>query len=53
MDDDYGEEDMEDVNLDDEGERHWSMVFEENDGGVYNNKALLHDKRWDLYLNDK
>ena len=37
----------------DKGERHWRMVFEDNDGGVDNAKALLHAKRWYLYLNEK
>ena len=27
---------MEYVNLDDDRERHWRMVFEDNDGGVEN-----------------
>ena len=43
---------MEDVNLDDKRERNWRMVFEENDGGVDNTKALLHAKRWYIYVND-
>ena len=53
MEDDPDEEEMDDVNLDDERERHWRMVFEDNDGGVDDAKALLNDKRWDLYVNDK
>ena len=44
---------MEDVNLDDERERHWRMVFEDNDGGMDYEKALLHAKRWDVYVNEK
>ena len=44
---------MEDVNLDNERERHWRMVFEENDGRVDDNKALLNTKRWDVYVNKK
>ena len=39
------EEDMEDVNIDDERECHWRMVFEDNEGGVDDKKALLHAKR--------
>ena len=50
--DDPGEDYMEDVKLDNERERHWRMVFEENDGGVDNNRALLHAKRWDVYVNE-
>ena len=44
---------MDDINLDDERERHWRMVFEDNDGGVDDAKALLHAKRWYLYINQK
>ena len=53
VEDDPDEEDMDNVNLDDKMERHWRMVFEDNDGGVDDVKALLHAKRWDLYLNEK
>ena len=35
-------EEMGYVNLDNERERHWRMVFKDNDGGVDNEKALLH-----------
>ena len=27
-------------------------MFEDNYGGVENAKALLHDKRWDVYVNE-
>ena len=53
MQDGPNEEDMDDVNLDDERERHCRMVFEDNDGGVDDAKALLHAKRWDVYVNEK
>ena len=53
MEDDPNEEEMDDLNLDDERERNWRMVFEDNDGGVDNKKALLHDEMWDVYLNEK
>ena len=53
MEDDTDEKEMEDVNLDDERERPWRMVFEENYGGVDDAKELLHAKRWDLYVNEK
>ena len=43
---------MYDVNIDDEREHHWGSVFEDNERGV-DYKALLHAKRWDLYLNEK
>ena len=52
MEQDTGEEDIEDVNLDNERERHWRIVFEDNDGGVDDNNALLHSKRWDVYFNE-
>ena len=41
------------MKLDDERERHWRMVSEDNDGGVENNKALLYTKRWDVYFKKK
>ena len=43
---------MENVNIDDERERHWRMVFDKNDGGVGDKKALLHANRWDVYVNE-
>ena len=50
MEHDPYEEEMDDVNIDNERERQWRNVFEDNEGGV-DEKALLHAKRWDLYLN--
>ena len=45
--DPYPDEDkMEDVKLDDEREHHCMIVFEGNDGGVDDKKAILHAKRW-------
>ena len=44
---------MDNVNLDDEREHHWRMVFEDNDGGVDDTKVLLHAKRWYIYVNEK
>ena len=51
MEDDTDEEEMEDVNLDDERECHYRMVLGDNDGGVDDAKALLHAKRWYIYVN--
>ena len=45
------EEEMEYVKLYDERERHWRMIFEENDGGMGDKKALIPAKRWDVYVN--
>ena len=53
MEDDHDEEDMDDVNIDNEREHHFRMVFEDNDGGVVDKKALVHSKRWYVYLNEK
>ena len=53
MEDNTDEEDMGDDNLDDERERHWGMAFEENYVGVEDAKALIHAKRWDVYVNEK
>ena len=49
---DPDEEEKDDINIDDERERHRKNVFEDNEGGV-DEKALLHAKLWDLYLNEK
>ena len=49
--DDPDEEDMENVKLDDDRECHWRMMFEDNDGGVDDAKALPYAKRWDVYVN--
>ena len=53
VDPDPDEEDMGDVKLDDERERHWRIFFEYNDGGVDGKKLILHAKRWDVYINEK
>ena len=52
MENDPDEEEMDDVNIYNERERHWRNVFKDNEGGV-DEKALLHAKRWDLYLYEK
>ena len=39
--------------LDDDRESHWRMVFEDNNGGVYGTKALLHANNWDIYNLEK
>ena len=49
---DPDEEEKDDINIDDKRESHWRNIFEDNEGGV-DEKALLHAKRWDLYLNEK
>ena len=53
MEDDTDEEEMDGVNLDDERERHWMMVFEDNGRGVDDAKSWIHAKRWDIYVNEK
>ena len=49
---DTDEEEKDDNNIDDERERHWRNVFKDNEGGV-DEQALLHAKRWDLYLYER
>ena len=44
---------MENVNLDDERERHWRMVFKDNYGGVVDKNTFIHAKKWDFYVNKK
>ena len=51
MEDDLDEEEMDGVNLNDKRECHYSRVLEYNGVGVDDAKSLLHDKRWDVYVN--
>ena len=44
---------MEYVKIDNKMECHLRMVFEDNYGGLDDNKALLHAKRRDIYVNEK
>ena len=53
MDHDPDEEEMGEVHIVDERERHYRNYFEDNEGGVNDKKALLHAKYWDLYVNEK
>ena len=53
VEDDPYEEVTEDVRLYDERGCQWRVVFEDNGGGVDDKKALLHSKRWDVYVNEK
>ena len=43
MENDRDEEEKDDININDERERHWRNVFEDNEGGV-DEKAFLHAK---------
>ena len=52
LENDPDEEEKNDINIDDERERHWRNIFEDNEGGV-DGKALLLAKCWDLYVNAK
>ena len=53
MEDDTDEEEMDDFNLGDERERQWRMVLKENDGRVDDEKALLPENMWYVYVNVK
>ena len=53
MDPDPDEDETEDVRLVNKRERHWRIVLDYNDGGTENDKALIHDNMWYLYMNDK
>ena len=46
MDPDTDNEDIEDVVLNDERERHWCICFEGKNEGVDVTKVLLHAKKW-------
>ena len=52
VEDDPDEEYTEDTELDNDRERHCSMVFEDNDGGVGYKKEFIHAKRWAVYANE-
>ena len=43
------EEEIEDVFLNDNRERHWCMVSKDKNGGVDGTKNLIHTKKWDVY----
>ena len=53
MEDDPDEEEMDNFNLDNERERHWRMVFKDNDGGLDNSNAFIHTKIWCVYVNKR
>ena len=46
-------ENMQSMILNYERYLHWRVVFEDNDGGTYDDKALLCAKRWYVYMSDK
>ena len=50
---DTDEEEIKDVVLDDDIERHWRMVFEDNNGGVDTIKAILHANKWYVFNSQK
>ena len=50
---DPDEEEIEDVVLNDERERHWRIFFEDNNGGVDGTKYILHVKKWNVYHSEK
>ena len=47
------EEEIDDVNLEDERERHRRMVFKDNDEGVGYKKVLLYSKRWYVCVHER
>ena len=53
MDLDPYEEDMENIILDDERERHWVVILGENYGRVDNQTGIVHDNMWDVYMKKK
>ena len=53
MDADTYEEEMEDMRLDNERERHWGMVFEGEKGGVDDYKSIIHAKSFYVYMKKK
>ena len=53
MDSDTYEEETDDMALDNERDSKRRLDFEENDGVVDDDKALIHAKRWYLYIFNK
>ena len=53
MEPDPDEEEMKDMRLNDKRERHWSMVFKDNGGGVDDQKIIIRSKWLDVYINEK
>ena len=49
MEPDTDEEEIKNVLLKNDRERHWRMFFEDNNVGVDGKKELLHTKKWDVY----
>ena len=41
---------MEVIYLVDEMEHLWRMVFEDNEGGIYDGEYFLYAKRWYVYM---
>ena len=46
--DDMEEEATEDTRFENERDRHWRMIFEDNGRRIYVEKVLLHTNRWDV-----
>ena len=44
---------MDDMRLDYEREHHQSIIFEDNERGVDDEKAILHAKKWYFYMDEK
>ena len=40
------------MGVEDERERHWRMLIGENESGIDEQKGLLYDKRWDVYMRE-
>ena len=44
---------MKDMKLDYKREHHWRVVFEDNYRRLDDQKAILHAKRWYVYMDEK
>ena len=53
MEDNLYKDYMEDVRLNDERDNHFRVGFENNNGGIYDKKSLIHANRWYIYIIDK
>ena len=46
-------EETEDTRIENEWERCWRKIFEDNSRGIYDEKEFLHSKIWDVYMCEK
>ena len=53
MEADPDDEKMDDVRLNNKRQSYWRVVFGDNKGRLYDEKYIIHDKRWYVYMENK